>query len=1596
MNRTLHFPSKQGGSVPITLFRLFLFFVLLTRGESTVFAQDEAVKPPSYPKVNYDPLQPPPPNKFGVLYNSQNFQVQVPTTYYGMQSVWLKAYLPFIESEYDPLQAPLPFGAHYTTALALCSPRDPSLSLWAPIEITAIEDGDFETAIESPFASVLAKIPPQLVHTGSFSLLSNLNEEGNPLTPNPILSTYGTSALHIAQRFTQFTHTFLGHDGLDKSGQLPIKIALRKSALPEIVGGRFVFNAETAGGISRVSKSTLAYSLANGLIIAHLPSALNSGSEAVSLTSVFSQVVDLAFVNWENSTKKFINPSWVLGEDVLPSGYATFIPFDNPKQHNVPSTYKGTYWVDGADLMALNSSVGKYLFYLLNNAKVGYPDDDTSKELFVTEPLIPGDKHATYELALKLFYDALVPGLNASTTYPDFRKMLLSAAVSNGHPVGSPVYKRIMIACYAVGIGALPFTSNPDCAITKEAESWFNGPVSFHAQEVTLTEDPASARAFQLIDCTSESRIETVEFDPLNPLGQSPFINITPLQSNLYGKDQNLLKSKVGVSVHAFSGVARDWFRSNFQHSGMDGEGKVSLINTVGDPSGTIAELWHSDKDAYLFYPYQPESACKDEVFRTYALTIQLCRDFPVAVNLDYSEDARIWKSGLANIFALEMKKDQERAKQNPNAESIWTLFEEISPSTPMTDFSQPKLYGQPAVYHGANWSATSARHNAGFIQFFYYLLVHGTEGVNGYTNDEPGSLTYFVNKMPRELALRVLWDASRSISYNAGIEEFRQATMTALHADPQYGPKSKEHITLFDAWATVLELPDYASTLAHSPEDDAVVYPWPVKVGVEVEYPMYESYRLFEVSESATFNESEAPVYRFVSNQAPELMTGMTYGQINLKPGRKYTVHSHLVDGPGARQHCAGTDDPAFCESLLNKKKWTLPFSITTQDVPAVTVSQPLQAAVVPAWSTQFTFGSTPGAAGYDIHVMDDVSPVTGHLIPVDVPYDEDKFVVNTELALSKQKGYTYKIAARQKLGSEWAVHVLPNGTIVNFTDEEKKNFPTIYGAWSNLIWFKTDVPTIKLNAPSNYSKVPLFGEDVRLMATKLSPNSADYYQLYVKDPLYQALAQDTSAVFTDFTLHIPDLLELNNDKEYTWAIIPTKKPTAPFILKEEEGAVSEWFHFTTEAELAPKPDIGGVACVNAGKEVQLSWKPIPGVEAYQYSIYDPLFQNFIVMDRVEGDTKSPVIYNASVYPGPYLRSVRGAVKNSDGVWLLGPAASAFYFIVPPSPSNLSPNNVNGVQLGSNNSVQLTWTRPPGVTNVRLFAKIEGGATLIDTEVLGNTFTLENLPFDEDVSWFVSSIGTDKSCESKEVGATFHTEGAPIVPELNFNFSLLCFDSFGLPGPVADYNLVIRDPNGNVIFSKMGLKSHFSNPKGVLPVANGIYKVDALITKADPIYLKTPASEGSVNLQMQLWDIGTGNQELDSDFQGGFFEPVTNLQFHFLFEVNLADHTIHHRSAAEPGAKIALRVYGFEVKYPEVQMTVFPNPASSEVELMPGLYKKGLQHPLEIFDQQGRAVLNVNWEGEKVDISNLTEGTYIVRVRRGELTFTQKLIVNK
>ncbi|MCE7060007.1 hypothetical protein [Dyadobacter sp. CY343] len=1392
-----------------------LFFLLLAVFFTNVAgAQDQTQEPPSYPKANYDPLQPPPDNKFGVLYNWHHRRILVPTLHHEMQSVWLTAYLPYIENEYDPGELAVPFGNYYTTAFALCSPRNPDIGLFAPIEITAVgEPGDLAIGQEFPFASVIPPGAPQLTYNGLFDKLHNLNEQEDPSSAYPILSKHGPSALHAAQSFTSFMQHFFGHGGIDKDGLIPIKIVLRKSEPSFPFNSKEIyFTVESTGGLPLTSQSGIAYQIGFRLADSVTPSLIGDGNEAFTLKTGFGSIMSLSFTNWEDPTAKFSNPKWIPKPElgVLPTNQYG-IPFNDPKPHGLPSTYKGKFWYNGPDRIVQNITVLNYWFYLLNTQKSGHIDDNDEKGFFLTEPLVTNDKHATYELALKILYDAVVSGkIYPNTTLPDFRELTLQAAVKNNHPVGSDVYKRIMTAWYAVNVGPAPYTSNPNCAVTAQAESWFNGELSFAAMETSLTPDTQSAKALQLKDCMAPGTIETLEYDEQDVTTPIVFMNKNPLESKIYGKTLDPLKSKAAVSIHKFTIEARNWFRDKFGHNGVDGNGKVYIFNILADPEFPDTDLASLSNFANFYYNYNKKSACRDEVSRTYSLAVSLFKNFPSPTLNNFNEDNRIWKAGIANIFALAIKRDYERALQNANANNIWTLYEETADPELIMNFTNPKLSGQPAKLFGENWKPGKIKNNSGFLNLFYYLLVHGTEDENGqdvgHTNNEPGSKTYFVNPVKEDLVLKVIFEASRSIDINASLEQFRQATMTTLHdLDPiHYHAKSKEHIAFYDAWAAVLGLPEYASTLAHSPEDGTSVYPWPVKVGVEVEYPLYESYRLFEVSKSSTFNENEFPVHRFVSNASPDHQTSMSYGEVNLEAEQTYYVRSHLANGPESRQHCSTTDDPAFCESLLNKKKWTLTYELHTESVLAPVSMSPLNNKLVAAWATPFNWGSVPGARGYDIHVIDHTGTVSEQDVAIDIAFDEDNSSnpAHTELALSKDTPYSYAIAARQRLGSENAVHVLPQGSIILLSEEEKEAFPNVYGQWTETRNFKTDIPKIKLHSPADGTHVPLFGEEIMVRAKKEFLPRADYYQYSFREPLYEDKALEIDSSFAHYPIGIQGLIGLEDKKSYEWTFIQRKKATPPFILQEEEGASPGWFSFIVDKDLAPKPEVEHIDCIKAGSQLALHWKEVPGAQSYRVKGTNAATQG-VVANFQTGFTGAN-INGASEFPNKYVFTVEAGVMGGNGEWIFGPQFVGDYAVLPPSPFNLSPNNVDGVKLGPNNSVVLSWELPAGITTVQLMAKVDGAPSkLVDQPITGTSFTLNNLDFNSPIFWTVTPLA-ENSCMAEKITGFFNTEKEPMEFDLGFELRVDNNDPH-ITGGFYHYLITVQRPDGQTGFSGIG-----------------------------------------------------------------------------------------------------------------------------------------------------------------------------------------------
>ncbi|WP_330442691.1 T9SS type A sorting domain-containing protein [Flavobacterium sp. C4GT6] len=72
--------------------------------------------------------------------------------------------------------------------------------------------------------------------------------------------------------------------------------------------------------------------------------------------------------------------------------------------------------------------------------------------------------------------------------------------------------------------------------------------------------------------------------------------------------------------------------------------------------------------------------------------------------------------------------------------------------------------------------------------------------------------------------------------------------------------------------------------------------------------------------------------------------------------------------------------------------------------------------------------------------------------------------------------------------------------------------------------------------------------------------------------------------------------------------------------------------------------------------------------------------------------------------------------------------------------------------------------------------------------------------------------------------------------------------------------------------------------------------------------------------------------------------------------------------------------------------LNIYPNPVSSDRVYITS--KSSQSKEVEIFDVLGKKILHTTITGKELNISNLTAGVYIIKIKEGEATATRKLIV--
>ncbi|OYU85247.1 MAG: secretion protein [Flavobacterium sp. BFFFF2] len=72
--------------------------------------------------------------------------------------------------------------------------------------------------------------------------------------------------------------------------------------------------------------------------------------------------------------------------------------------------------------------------------------------------------------------------------------------------------------------------------------------------------------------------------------------------------------------------------------------------------------------------------------------------------------------------------------------------------------------------------------------------------------------------------------------------------------------------------------------------------------------------------------------------------------------------------------------------------------------------------------------------------------------------------------------------------------------------------------------------------------------------------------------------------------------------------------------------------------------------------------------------------------------------------------------------------------------------------------------------------------------------------------------------------------------------------------------------------------------------------------------------------------------------------------------------------------------------------LSIYPNPTNSDRLFI--VSKAGLDKEVTIFDVLGKKVLQTELSGKELNISSLTPGVYIIKIREEEATATRKLII--
>ncbi|WP_026630520.1 M4 family metallopeptidase [Dyadobacter alkalitolerans] len=1287
-----------------------------------------------YSQLYYLPNEKPGP--FGTMYAPQSYKIPAGKTYYH-DKVPLYA-TKYLRDPNDPT----------STSVALCSFKDELKGLYSNTEVIGegIDPVNGVDKIALLFASPLTAKG----QNGPFNTMEFLNSLPVDFT-HPYPTVHGISALAHTQEFYRMTYDLFGWKGVDIGGLKTVTSVITNSQPTAVTQYDPPVVAYNVGqGLSNpcLTRDVIGHELTHLIWL----SAWGQGQdnkESSSLGEGFADVIGSALKNYfavQNAPGAgFANPDW--GFLIQEMGLDSKRNFSiSPHFSSLPECYKGLFWKNsgepGFDPHG-NGMVLSKIFFRMNAGETGYIDQNPSNGTFIVLPLIPDNPAATYALSLKLFFRTFTEKLSWSSTFPDVRVKMLEMAEEMGYPEGSHVYQQIKNAFKAAGIGDGWGFDNADCVSGPNtlAQGW-SGLVPISVQVASLDNDPQGKKVHWIADCQDvDVLILTEVFNPISP--GAPYYAIDLDNDGIYTIDNNVSLSKSIVSLNHGIRASVDHFAKKFNFIGLKGTSKF-IEHLIGSPSpdfipGAYLAQIKSDSN--------PAKMTLDQIAGNYFGGIY---NTVKSIQLPESKESIAIRNALIDIFGLEVSNEYRLTKGD---EALWTIGSDLfGDGNYLRSFSNPKSKGQFNFYKCQGWDAAVPEQMAGVWTQFYYLISKGTP-LTGFTNEK--GQTRFFTGLEEGVPEKIMFAAFLYfLPSNPTFDDVVAAIQSSIlfHG---YKETSGTWKKCNDALTCVIGKEFLPQPRLWAVDDDGnevkVVDPFNAQFRSDEYFPDKIEYRLFEVSKDVAFNDLISPVYRafqhttevllpYIDEKDPGKRTNTA--KFFLEEGTYYVrTRLYATGGPGCASSLGGNLECRALEMMVNN--WSPILQVTAAPITTKPIS-PLEHDKLTAWKSVFEWQATPGAAGYILRVTDLTGKVPVQDVPVEATSDEAEA---KELALAKERDYSWQITATHKLGSEEGVtwdKGLKKFVQTGLTETD------IFGTWTDAMSFQTNLPETPLlvpPSPANGEHVAPFGKKILLEAKEVQ--GASYYRYRIQDKkddrnMPKMLYDHENAILPD----------VSDGKVYTWSFEPCKEITLPFITEQEFG--KKYFStFVVDYSLVPAPVLVSpfndeVLEFQEQASHSFEWEDVLGAEQFDYTV-SRTFDDAVLAwadgsTYLTGESIDHVRDLPDNVNGGFKWRVRAKARDGKGDWIYGPYSDPFFYWLRPTKSHLNSPAKSAQDVGVD-KVEFTWENqwaPDGF----LFRIYGNNALLFQKVVHGTSITLTNLRYDSDYTWdapamSITPIGT-------------------------------------------------------------------------------------------------------------------------------------------------------------------------------------------------------------------------------------------------------------